>query len=81
MFSVSMSFTYIRVVANFDNIRWMFDSQPGQLECEPYRPNTAQVNECAVAGEGFDNALITFANFNLAPEFFFQSFLLLFENV
>ena len=78
---VDVFYIYIQNVANFDNIRWMFDSQPGQLGDVNHTVNTAQVNECAVAGEGFDNALITFANFNFAPEFFFQSFLLLFENV
>ena len=71
----------IQHVANFNNVRRMFDAQPAQLGNVNHAVYAAQVNECAVAGEGFDNALIAFADLNLAPEFLFQRFLLLFEHV
>ena len=80
VFNVDVFYVYIQNVANFNNIGRMFDSQPGQFRDVNHAVYAAQINECTVAGDGFNNTLITFANFNFAPEFVFQNFLLLFED-
>ena len=59
---------YFDSLADFQNVRGMTDSVPGQLGDVNHTVNTADINKCAVAGEGLDNALVLVADSDGLPD-------------
>ena len=75
-FSVSISlYIHFQHVAHFDNLGRMFDLAPAQLGDVDHAVHAAQIDECAVIGQGFDNAVVLLADLYFAPELILQNFL------
>ncbi len=56
------------LVTDGEDLRGLVDAAPAQLRDMDHTVNAADIDECAVAGEGLDNALVLLADLDLVPD-------------